>query len=191
MSKIQKCKVNECIIMLHHAKGYCKKHYYQFLKYGFIPERNKYTKNEIIKYKNYAEIILYDVNNKERARSKIDLEDINKVKNIKWRISKKYILGSNIILHRLLMNTSPNLQVDHINHNALDNRKKNLRNVTQSQNLMNQKSKGIYFNKNQWEVHLQVNKKKYNKSFKTKQKALNYRKELEIKHFGEFRYGCN
>lgn len=40
-------------------------------------------------------------------------------------------------LHRLIMNAPSDLVVDHINHVGLDNRKKNLRNVTQKVNRNN------------------------------------------------------
>ena len=40
-------------------------------------------------YKDYAEIILYDKKCNEVSRSKIDLEDIDKVKNIKWGLNNE------------------------------------------------------------------------------------------------------
>ena len=52
--------------------------------------------------------------------------------------------------------------IDHINGVKDDNRINNLRNITQQQNLWNQKSrKGYYYNKiaKKWHVQIQVNKK--------------------------------
>jgi hypothetical protein len=40
-------------------------------------------------------------------------------------------------MHREVINPPAHLDVDHINHNGLDNRKANLRPVTQAQNCLN------------------------------------------------------
>lgn len=42
-----------------------------------------------------------------------------------------------ILMHRLINNTPEGLQTDHINRNRLDNRRKNLRSVTSTQNQRN------------------------------------------------------
>ena len=42
-----------------------------------------------------------------------------------------------ILMHRIILNTPSSLFVDHINHNGLDNRKQNIRNVTPSENSLN------------------------------------------------------
>ncbi|SRR6266496_2810278 len=42
-----------------------------------------------------------------------------------------------IYMHRLIMNTPIDKQVDHINHNKLDNTRENLRNVSITQNQQN------------------------------------------------------
>ena len=78
-------------------------------------------------------------------------------------------------MHRIILNAPKNMQVDHINHNTLDNRKQNLRLCTQSQNQMNQarhkktlsKYKGVdlaewkYKNKvyQYWRARIQINGK--------------------------------
>jgi hypothetical protein len=46
--------------------------------------------------------------------------------------------GKCILMHRKVMNTPERMDCDHRNHNTLDNQKSNLRNVTRSQNMMNQ-----------------------------------------------------
>lgn len=53
----------------------------------------------------------------------LDLDDYDKVKNFTWRVSSNgYIVTTNnqkvVLLHRLIMNPSEDLIVDHINHNT-------------------------------------------------------------------------
>lgn len=84
------------------------------------------------------------------------------VRDIGGRKNKKRIL-----MHRLINKTPKNLVTDHINRNKLDNRKKNLRSVTQRQNTFNAKlSKnnksgynGISFYKNRWVARIKFNYK--------------------------------
>jgi hypothetical protein len=49
-----------------------------------------------------------------------------------------------IWMHREIMNISPKLQADHINRNGLDNRKENLRIVTNRENHWNLSNQGDY-----------------------------------------------
>lgn len=78
-------------------------------------------------------------------------------------------------IHRIIMGVlnNPNLHIDHINKNTLDNRKKNLRIVTRSQNMKNRKSSfsstsdylGVYFcsykkGKSKWRSVIKPNDKK-------------------------------
>lgn len=73
-----------------------------------------------------------------------------------------------ILLHRFITNTAKGMVVDHINKNTLDNRKSNLRVVTQSQNAMNQKTrdgqkyKGIcfYHKLGKWMAGIKINGKR-------------------------------
>ena len=86
----------------------------------------------------------------------------NKVVN-----SKKLV----IYMSRWLLNAPKNLQVDHINHNGLDNRRSNLRLATNSQNLYNSRRskgrsgfRGVTFEKRtgKWEARIKVDRKSIN-----------------------------
>jgi len=93
-----------------------------------------------------------------------------------------------ILMHRVIMNPPSNMFIDHINRNGLDNRKKNLRIVTHSQNHFNEKIridntsgyKGIQFNKKnkKWIAYIS---KKYLGSFKDIKDAIECR-NIAIKH---------
>lgn len=104
--------------------------------------------NEIIIKEDYAEIVIKY--KKEKIITFVDIEDIDKIKDIYWvahfepQVNNYYIRGrlrtekrEHTMLHRYIMNTPSDMQVDHINHNTLDNRKYNLRNVMPSQNMQN------------------------------------------------------
>ena len=108
-------------------------------------------KNEIVTYDDYAEIILYDRQSNEKCRAIIDLDDIDKVKDIRWLFDGRYVRSSNkkIKLHRFVIDAPKNKIIDHINHNVLDNRKNNLRICTQNDNAKN-KSKKTSRNKILW-----------------------------------------
>lgn len=69
-------------------------------------------------------------------------------------------------MHRIVLNAPEELQVDHINHNRLDNRKNNLRLVTNQQNSFNNTSEGVYYKKdtNKWCACIMYNGKSHSKT---------------------------
>lgn len=77
--------------------------------------------------------------------AKVDNEDFDKVKDINWYFDGRYV-KSNLVghLHRFIMNAPDHLQVDHIWHDGLDNRKSELRLATPSQNSGNHHGKNRF-----------------------------------------------
>lgn len=117
------------------------------------------------------------------AEVEIDKEDLEKVSTLKWHLSDtgyavwrgiKDGKKQTIRMHRLIMNAPKGLVVDHINHNTLDNRKVNLRIVTQSENMRNKdRGKGYWYQKqnNNWVVEVSG---KHRGCFDTEQEAKDF-----------------
>lgn len=87
-----------------------------------------------------------------------------------------------IPMHREIMQPSAGMVVDHINHDTLDNTRKNLRVCTQSENLMNSRKqknntsglKGVSWHKRdkKWRADISINgKRKHLGNFSTKEFA--------------------
>jgi hypothetical protein len=140
------------------------------------------------------DVVLIYVNYKGKQLSTvIDIEDFKIADSINgtWYVSGGYIIYQpvingkriNVRLHRLIMNCPENMLVDHINREPLDNRKSNLRIVTEQENLNNKGNyknntsgmKGVAFNKsrNRWRAIISVGdgKQRTIGSFKTKEEA--------------------
>ena len=101
------------------------------------------------------------------------------------------------LLHRIIMGEPEDLVVDHINGDPLDNRRENLRIVTQQQNnmnvSMNKRNKsgvaGVCWDKtsNKWRAEIMYKKKSiYLGRFDNLEEAGKARKDAEMKYFGEF-----
>lgn len=113
----------------------------------------------------------------------IDGEDYHLVRNLNWYCVERRTKGhvnfyavaefesnkqrDHIYLHRLVLGLRKNdgLQVDHENHNGLDDRKQNLRIATQVQNNANQrkrtnrKFKGVSKFRNSFRAQISLNNK--------------------------------
>lgn len=81
----------------------------------------------------------------------IDAADAERVLKYKWHVRpdkhggfyvKVCIDGKKLALHRFILDAPQGMDVDHINHNPLDNRRCNIRVCTRAQNMMGQKPHG-------------------------------------------------
>ena len=86
MENYKKCKVENCEGNalnkngVQIGKNFCARHRGQLQKYGKILERTKFDSNEIIDCGNYYEICLYNRQQEKIARTKIDKDDLEKIK---------------------------------------------------------------------------------------------------------------
>lgn len=161
------------------------------------------TKNLILNTKKYNDYDLsgdYGIGYTSKGEKfYFDLEDYDKIKNYCWYINENnYVVSDNIYLHTLIMETKAGEYVDHISHKKYDNRKSKLRIVTPSQSSMNRGLQsnntsgitGVSFHKGSgmWFGYVKYNGKQIRKYAKTKERAIELRKQLEEKYFGEYSY---
>ena len=74
--------------------------------------------------------------------AKVDNEDFERVRDHFWNYNEGRALGKSGLMHRFIMNCPSDKIVDHINHDALDNRKINLRIGSRQNNNVNTRSRG-------------------------------------------------
>lgn len=159
----------------YYLRGYCNKHYQQVIKYGKTLERTTYDTNEFIVEGGVCHIVLYNQKHKEVGRAIIDTEDKVRCAVHKWHLNHGYVASTLpnrkvLFLHRHILEYNGELEIDHINHSGLDNRKANLRVTTHQQNGMNQQRqkgcsseyKGVYWFKNakKWRAQIKANGEK-------------------------------
>lgn len=191
----------------------CRKHREQFMKFGEFKDSNPrgvFDPNEVRILEDYAEIDTYDSSGNIVETFILDKDDVEKLGDYKWRTvyknDKPYLFTGNqkkekIYFHRLVMN-NPEIQVDHISGNTLDNRKENLRMVSAQDNMKNLKKKkdntsgirGVSFSERdqQYKVDFTYEKKRmYFKTFDTKAHAVYLRYLLEKEFLKDFRNTSN
>lgn len=133
-----------------------------------------------------------------------DIDDFDRVKLYYWRPNtKRYIIteidNHQVSLHRYLLNPLPGMQVDHINHDKSDNRRNNLRVVSQNENQWNvgptvqntSGVKGVAWSKRskKWVAYIYHRGKRYHLGYyDNKENAIAARRAAEEKYYGEYSY---
>lgn len=140
----------------------------------------------------------------------IDIEDADLIGRFLWHsqwckntgsfYANRTVEGSLYAMHRIVNGTPKGLLTDHINRNTLDNRRSNLRNATNSQNMLNKdftaiarstrpRNKGgrgwIESRGNKWCYVFKVKKEKVrSKTFCTKHDAQHELDKVRVERFG-------
>ena len=133
-----------------------------------------------------------------------DKEDYQKIKEYAWYLDKDgYVVTKDadtkkmIRMHRLVMNASEGMDIDHRHRKTNDNRKSQLREVTRSQNLMNRGIRedntssvtGVSWHKarSKWRAYITINgKTKHLGFFINKEEAIEARLKAELELYGTF-----
>lgn len=181
---------------------FCQRHFTQLYNLGEIKTETIFDRNQYIIKGEAVEIILKNGDFEEVGRTLIDTEDLDRVKNYKWRLNTWGYAETghkqSVLLQRLILNTyDKNLIVDHINRNRLDNRKENLRIVNKSENAVNADLRtnnssgvtGVSWNKNLglWRAYINYNSKRYELGYsKDYEEAIKKRLLAEKKYYGDF-----
>lgn len=188
-----------------HGEWYCKRHYLQMFRHGHCLARTIYDGNDYEEKDDYFILHTYDRFGNQNGEFLIDKEDKPLVEQYRWHIRKPgkhtyavatvpsgtKISNQKVHLHKLIMHTSE--VVDHINGDAFDNRKSNLRIVSQHHNMFNIRKNKIVgvkkmpYKKNSFQAIIMKDYKTiYLGTFSTFEEAVLARLKGERELFGEF-----
>lgn len=146
------------------ARGYCDTHYRQHKRIGDLPPSSQARRQAVIE-NDIAKIPL-GVDAKH-GYALVDRRSADKFDKYLWTVSNGYAVrndknNKHIFMHQEIIGKAPSgLVIDHRNNNKLDNRKSNLRFITQQQNMFNTNAIGITWRKDRrkWMARIKVNGK--------------------------------
>lgn len=133
----------------------------------------------------------------------IDAEDFGLTSGFRWYFSGGYAKSDKIVgkkrirfrLHRLIMGSPPDKEIDHINGDTLDNRRENLRICTHAENSRNRKVckrnksgfRGVSHFRDKWQASIRFNGKSIHLGHrKTKEEAAMLYENAAKKLFGAY-----
>lgn len=134
--------------------------------------------------------------------AKIDSDDYDRVSKVRWcrtnSKQKDYLINTkyNTLLQIFILGSKDGFVVDHIDRDRSDNRKYNLRHVSNQLNAINKGKQsnntsghvGVSWDKkkDKWESHIKLNgKKKFLGYSNTIEEAVDKRLKGEVEYFGE------
>lgn len=191
------CICGEMFSTHFNGNPYCNKHYQSIIRYGTPYGHPRERTNT---YEIDGDVLTITTSNGKEILA--DAEDYDRLSQHSWCISKTGYAVANIHgkvakLHRFLLNLEDKNQlVDHINHNTLDNRRKNLRICTPSQNAKNASPVhgkghlGIRQTRSgKYSVRISCDRKQMHiGTYDTLEEAKQARIEAERKYHGEYGY---
>jgi hypothetical protein len=138
----------------------------------------------------------------------VDDEDYELVSQYVWHFSSRYVKTNlkktadgkhhTLVIHKLILDVPPGMEVDHINRNTLDNRRANLRICTRAENCRNRQRRSNNISgvkgvcrlpgrPSKWRAGIRVDGKFISLGcFQTTKEAAQAYDKAARKYFGEF-----